>query len=237
MAHNGGRPGKLRFARAAPAAIRGYAMKPITAFPRFVVGAMVALGLALATAQAAIDAAGSERAGAFMTSLAQKVIATLSATNMTHEQREEKFHALLNDAFDLEQIGKFVVGRHYQKMTPEQRAEYHKLFGAFLIKTYARRLGGYSGEQFVIVGVRPGDESDVMVRSRIERPGAPVLDCDWKLRLADGNFRIVDLVVEGVSMSMAQRQDFAAVVQGSGIEGLMAALRARVERLPATASR
>ena len=212
-------------------------MKHVVAFPRFLVGAVLALGLALATAQAAIDAAGSERAGTFMTNLAQKVIATLSATNVTHEQREEKFHALLNEAFDLEQIGKFVVGRHYAKMSPEQRAEYHKLFGAFLIKSYARRLGGYSGEQFVIVGVRPADENEIFVRSRIERPGAPVLDCDWKLRVADGEFRIVDLVVEGVSMSMAQRQDFASVVSGSGIDGLMAALRARVERLPATAAR
>ncbi len=212
-------------------------MQQVVAFPRFVVAAAVALGLAVATAQAAIDAAGSERAGTFMTSLAQRVIATLSATNATHEQREEKFHQLLAEAFDLEQIGKFVVGRHYAKMTPEQRTEYHKLFGAFLIKTYARRLGGYSGEAFTIVAVRPGDDDQVLVRSRIERPGSPALDCDWKLRVADGQFRIIDLVVEGISMSVAQRQDFASVVSGSGIDGLMAALRARVDRLPATASR
>ena len=210
-------------------------MKHVAAFPRFVVGAILALSLGLATAHAAVD--GGDRAGTFMTGLAQKVIATLSATNITHEQREEKFHALLNEAFDLEHIGKFVVGRHYAKMSPEQRADYHKLFGAFLIKTYARRLGGYSGEQFVIVGARAGDENEIFVRSRIERPGAPVLDCDWKLRVVDNNFRIIDLVVEGVSMSMAQRQDFQSVVSGSGIDGRMAALRARVERLPATASR
>ncbi len=178
-----------------------------------------------------------EDAGAFMTKLANRAIDTLRAPDLAQEQRDSVFHKLLAEAFDLDAIGRFVLGRHYQRMSGEQQAEYHQLFARFLIKTYARRLSAYAGETFSVTGTRPVDEQHMVVRSQIQRPGAPALDCDWRLRAAGNDFRIVDLTVEGVSMSVAQRQDFAAVVSGSGVGGLLAALRARADHLPVTASR
>jgi phospholipid transport system substrate-binding protein len=184
-----------------------------------------------------LAAATPEQAGEFMLKLANQAIATLRATQMAQEQRESVFHKLLSEAFDLDAISRFVAGRHYQRMSGEQRTEYHHLFSLFLIKTYARRLSGYSGETFSVISSRPADEQHIVVRSRIERPSGPALDCDWRLRAGDNGFRIVDLTVEGVSMAVAQRQDFSAVIAGNGVGGLLAALRARTDHLPATAAR
>jgi phospholipid transport system substrate-binding protein len=179
----------------------------------------------------------ADSAGEFMTKLASTAIATLRATNGTPEQRDATFNKLLAEAFDLDAIGRFVIGRHYQQMTAEQRDEYQRLFASFLIKTYARRLSGYSGELFTVVSARAVDEQHVVVRSRIQRAGGQPMDCDWRLRAGDSGFRIIDLTVEGVSMAVAQRQDFAAVLSGNGVDGLLAALRARTDHLPATAAR
>lgn len=184
-----------------------------------------------------LAAASPEEAGAFMLKLAGQAIAMLRDRQMTDQQREAVFHKLLGDAFDIDAISRFVVGRHYQRMSAEQQVEYRQLFSAFLIKTYARRLSGYSGETFSIVSSRPVDEQQVLVRSRIERPSGPPLDLDWRLRPDGDRFRVVDLTVEGVSMAVAQRQDFSAVISGNGVGGLLAALRARTDHMPATAAR
>ena len=58
----------------------------------------------------------------------------------------------------------------------------------------------------------------------------------WRVRNFDGKDKIVDVVAEGVSMTVTQRQEFAAVTQSRGLEGLLQILRARAERLPASAS-
>jgi phospholipid transport system substrate-binding protein len=193
---------------------------------------MAAAGRGYAAQPPAADVANE-----FMTKLATQAIGTLRNASVTPEQRETAFNKLLADAFDLDAIGRFVIGRHYQQMTAEQRDEYHRLFASFLIKTYARRLSGYSGEAFTVVSARAVDEQHVVVRSRIQRAGGQPLDCDWRLRAGENGFRIIDLTVEGVSMAVAQRQDFAAVLSGNGVDGLLAALRARTDHLPATASR
>ena len=194
-------------------------------------------GLAALAWAGPLAAATPDEAGAFMLKLAGQAIAMLRDKQITEQQREAVFHKLLSDSFDIDAISRFVVGRHYQKMTGEQQVEYRQLFSAFLIKTYARRLSGYSGETFSVVSSRPVDEQQVLVRSRIERPGGPPLDLDWRLRPDGDRFRVVDLTVEGVSMAVAQRQDFSAVITGNGVGGLLAALRARADHLPATASR
>jgi phospholipid transport system substrate-binding protein len=177
-----------------------------------------------------------EDAGQFMMQLADEAIATLRAADLTQEQREVIFYKLMDTALDFDAIGRFAAGRHYQTMTPPQRAEYHRLFMNFVIKTYARRLSGYSGESFTVTSARAMDEQHVLVRSRIVRPNAPPVELDWRLRASATSYRIVDLTIEGVSMAVTQRQDFSAVIGRAGIDGLLAALRMRADLKPTAAA-
>ena len=122
--------------------------------------------------------------------------------------------------------------------TPEQRADYLDLFGEFIVKTYAKRLGGYSGEAFVVLkSTVTGKKRDVIVKTRIDRPSGPSLKATWRVRKFGDQDKIIDVSVEGVSMAITQRQEFASVTRRSGLEGLLQILRARTEHLPATPSR
>jgi phospholipid transport system substrate-binding protein len=106
------------------------------------------------------------------------------------------------------------------------------LFGEFIVKTYSQRLGGYAGETFTVTSARKvGKKGDVIVKTRIGRPSGPPLDAGWRVREIDGAHKIIDVQVEGVSMAVTQRQDFAAVTRRQGVEGLLQILRARTERL------
>ncbi|MCW5732434.1 MAG: ABC transporter substrate-binding protein [Alphaproteobacteria bacterium] len=169
----------------------------------------------------------------FIQWMGDQALNTLRTPGVTLEQREASFRGLMRQGFDIEFIARFVLGRYWQQATPEQRADYVQLFGEFLVKTYARRLGGYSGETFGIVNAVPAGEQDVQVRTRIDRPSGPPLLCDWRVRVINNQYKIIDVSVEGISMAVTQRQDFAAVVQNGGIPALLTALRARTETVAA----
>ncbi len=169
--------------------------------------------------------------------LGQQAIATLSQPGLSLEQREATLRILLRKGFNLDYIGRFVLGTAWRRATPEQRTDYLDLFGEFVVKTYAKRLGGYSGQALVVLRTTvAGKKRDVIVLTRIDRPSGPPLKAAWRVRRFGDQDKIIDISIQGVSMAVTQRQEFASVTRRSGLEGLLQILRARTERLPATAS-
>src|SRR3546814_15248195 len=71
----------------------------------------------------------------------------------------------------MEQIGQFVAGGYWRRMSAAQRDTYLKLFSEWVLKTYSVRLGGYSGEQFKVIKSTPVGERDVIVYTRINKSG------------------------------------------------------------------
>ena len=170
----------------------------------------------------------------FIQTLANRAIEVLADRSVTLEQREERFRALLQDSFAMRRIGRFVVGRYWRDMTPDQQAEYQELFAAWVLNTYSVRLGGYSGQKFVIDGTAEAGSHDLYVRTRIVQQDAGPLRCDWRVRKIEEKYRVIDVVVEGISMLSTQRSEFGSVLRQHGADGLIEALQARLTRFPAT---
>lgn len=183
--------------------------------------------------------AGRPSAGAaadFIQSLGNRAIETLQQNDLSMAQREQVFRRLLSEGFALDLIGRFAMGRHWRRATPSQRSDYTTLFSNYILKTYSKRLGGYAGETMAVTGTRDAGKRDVLVQTKINRPSGPPLDAGWRVRTIDGSLKIVDIMVEGISMALTQRQEFAAVISQRGVDGLIVALRARTDELSATAS-
>ena len=96
-----------------------------------------------------------------------------------------------------------------------------------MLRTYAERLGGYAGVTMAILSERPAGTKDVVVSTRIERPHGPSIAADWRVRTTGRRYRIIDVMVDGVSMAVTQRSEFAAVIQRRGLQGLIDDLRVR----------
>ena len=175
-------------------------------------------------------------AAQFINQLGNQAIETLRAPGLTLEQRESQFRSLLAQGFDLRFIGRFVLGKYWRMATPEQQNDYLALFGEYVVQTYSARLGGYAGQSLTVVDARQASEKDVVVRTNIERPSGPPIIAEWRVRRTANGYRIIDVAIEGISMAVTQRSEFAAVVQRDGIDGLLTILRARTTKLPATAS-
>ncbi|MBT3535382.1 MAG: ABC transporter substrate-binding protein [Rhodospirillaceae bacterium] len=200
---------------------------------RAIIQSGMAAGATLAVPGLLLAAASPDAikgAAGFIKAIAARAIDILQANSDKIEAREAQFRDLLSNGFDMPFIARFVLGKHWRKATPQQRADYQALFTEFILQSYSRRMGGYSGESFSVAGARAAGKKDVLVRTKIVRPGGPPIKADWRVRPKDGQYRIIDIMVEGVSMAVTQRSEFNAVVRRGGMQGLLQALRARTEK-------
>ena len=175
-------------------------------------------------------------AGKFVNDLGNRAISILADKNNTTEQRNAKFRQILTDSFDLNTLGRFVIGRSWNVATPAQQKEYMELFEALVVKTYGDRLTLYTGEGFRVVNVRAESEKDTIVNSQITHPdGSTPTTVDWRVRDKNGKLSVIDVMVEGVSLSVTQRQEYAAVIQRNDgkIDGLLTLMRDQLKN-PAT---
>jgi phospholipid transport system substrate-binding protein len=163
----------------------------------------------------------------FISTLGTRAITELADENMSQADRETRFRNLLNEHFDVPAIGRFVLGRHWKVASDEERTEFLGLFEDFIVRSYAVRFAGYSGETFAVKGSTPGPKSATLVHSKVLRGNAEPIRVDWRVEPRGDKLVITDVIVEGVSMSVTQRSEFASVIQSSGgkIEGLLEALR------------
>lgn len=182
------------------------------------------------------DQAKQTSAGKFVQNLGDNAIHIIADKSLTQEQHTQKYSALLHDAFDIPTIGRFVLGRAWNTASPQQQQEYLKLFEALVIKIYGDRLNFYSGEGFEVKAVRSENDKELIVSSAITHTsGQPPTSVDWRVRLENGKLSIVDVSVAGVSQSLTQRQEYAAIIESNNgdINGLLDKMRERLNQ-PAT---
>lgn len=161
-------------------------------------------------------------------SLGDKAIAFLNNKALTDAQRTQEFTTLLRTHFDLKTLGRFALGRYWRASTKEQRSEYQSLFEQMVVDVYSGRFKEYSGQKFIVNGSRQDSAKDTLVNSVIIPKDGKEIKVDWRVRRKkDGSFKVIDVIVAGVSMSVTQRSDFSAVIQrgGGNVDALISHLK------------
>ena len=189
---------------------------------------LAALGLAILLPVVPIgSAAADEETELFIRDLGDKAVGQLTGDDLTDADRAERFRALLLQHFDVPQIGEYVLGRYWRNATPEEQAEYLRLFEDYLVVSYSQRFAEYTGEAFEVVSSRAQSDNLEMVRSYVVTRSGEKAKLDWIIERQDGELLILDLKVEGLSMSETHRSEFASVIQNNGgqLTALLDALR------------
>ena len=180
-------------------------------------------------------AQATNKAGAtkFVSDLSSQALTVLSANGVPLDQKEKKVRQLLSTNFDLKLIGRYVLGAAWRKASADQRSQYQTLFKEFVLRTYSRRFGGYSGQKFAVTSAKPIGKKDILVSTKISRPSGPPILAGWRVREKNGAHKILDVVVAGVSMVVTQRSEFRAVISKQGVGGLIETLRMQVTKFSA----
>ena len=176
-------------------------------------------------------AAAPETAAAsdFIENIGHDVLGVLRA-GKSDQKRHDQLIALLNESIDLDLVGRLTLGKNWRSANDAQRHDYMELFRAYALETLATSLSAYNGQDFIVSGAKPTGKSDILVQTQVVEDGRRPLSVDWRLRpQKDGQLAAIDVIIEGVSMVVTQRAEFAAVVERDGMDGLLESLRKRRE--------
>lgn len=185
---------------------------------------IAAAGLALASPAQAADSAAAK---GFVDKVATQVLAIVKSNSASKSDKEAKLETLFADKVDINFIGRFVLGKHWRSATPQQQKDYIAAYRPFVLKNYAGKLAKYSGQTYTLKNARAdGDAS--LVTMEIDDPNGQNVLVDYRVKGDGGNFRIVDIAVEGVSLLTTQRSEFNGIVENKGIDGLIDALKKQV---------
>lgn len=170
----------------------------------------------------------------FIEGLAEEAVSALTTKGVSREDRLSRFSELLHNNFDVQTIGKWVLGRYWRTASDEEKSAYLKLFEEYVVITYVERFDQYSGEKLLITKAVAEPGKDALVFSEINRPtdGQPIR-VDWRVRSNADIYKIIDVYVEGISMSQTQRKEFTSVIRANGgtVTGLIKVLRAQIDKL------
>ncbi|MDC3091158.1 ABC transporter substrate-binding protein [Rickettsiales bacterium] len=169
----------------------------------------------------------------FIEELGKKVITDIADVQISPEQRQMNFRKLYFNAFDNEYISKFVLGRHWNKIDTKTKQKFIKSFNDYLIMIYAPKFKGWSGK-FKTLSSEFQDNMYVVSMSLVSNKKAPTLKLDWRMYIAKtGNFKILDVNIDGVSMLVTQRAEFSSVIKNhpKGVNGLIEQMVKKVKSL------
>ena len=130
---------------------------------------------------------------------------------------------------DFARMSRWVLGKHWRKATQEQRTRFMQEFRTLLYRTYSSALTEFTDTE--VIRYLPQrvheDGKTVTVPTELPRPGGPALSISYRLRQADGQWKVVDVVVEGVSLVTTYRTSFGEDVRKAGMDGLIEHLAAK----------
>ncbi|MFT3974977.1 MAG: ABC transporter substrate-binding protein [Amaricoccus sp.] len=189
------------------------------------------LGLAAAGALSALGAPARAQA----TGQAQDLVTSLTGelTQLVNSGRGDSqmyqgFEDILSKYADLTAIGASVLGPPWRAASPAQKQAFVKAFSHYLSRRYGKQFRDYKNAQIKVTGAKDGGRVGVLVNSQVLRPGQETVNVDWQISGQSGSLKVVNLVIEGVSMLASERANMGSMLDAAGgnLDKLVAQLNA-----------
>ena len=177
------------------------------------------LSLTLLWGAPAIAAPDADKAKAFMQTIASQTLVLLS-DKTPKSDRITKLIPLLQENLAMGLIGRATLGRNYKQLKGGTAKKFNDNFGTWVALNVATKLGGISLKEFSVLNTATG-KKDVTVRTKVTSVDGLSVTADWRVRDFDGTLKIIDLKLDGISMIVTQRSEFASVVKNKGIDGFV----------------
>jgi len=174
--------------------------------------------------------AGAADPDLFMSQLWAQTVEVLS-NKVPRAERLARFRQLFQADFDGPGIARFVLGRYWRSATEQEQQEFLKLFEDYVVFVYGTRLSSFSGETFKLRGSRTDASGIIVSTDIISASGDAPIKVDWRLITDHGSLKINDVIIEGISMLVTQRSEFASVIQrhGGQVGELLTMMRERTK--------
>ncbi len=188
------------------------------------------LALSAGLAPPAWASPAGDRASAFIKTMGDKLVAAINASGSL-EQRRQVLAGIIDADVDVDGVARFCLGRFWRSATPAQQQQYLSLFRNMLVVNISSKLGDYRGVRFTLGATQDRDAGEI-VSTVVERPNNPPTNIQWVVANAGTDPKIVDVIAEGTSLRITQRDDYAAFLShnGNSVDALLGAIRQQVSQ-------
>ena len=143
------------------------------------------------------------------------------------QERRKKLREAIFVRFDFQQMAQRTLGAHWQRRTPEEQAEFIKVFSDLLEQTYVDKVESYNNEKFIYTNERI-DGPYAEVGSKMRNSKGEEFSINYKLHRAGEDWRVYDLVIENVSLVNNYRSQFNRILTNSTYDELISKIKAKL---------
>ena len=169
-----------------------------------------------------------QQASSFIRDVGSRLVSIVNGPGSAQQKKAELARVVDQDV-DVDGIARFCLGRYWRLATPEQRREYEALFHQVLIISVTSKIGDYQGVHFTIDRTTSRPEGQV-VSTTIAGPQRAPATVEWVVQNVGGQPKIVDLLAEGTSLRLTQRDDYGSFIaqHNESVQALIEALHRQV---------
>jgi len=143
-------------------------------------------------------------------------------------QRKGEILSIVSEYFNFEEMAKRALGRPWKEQTPDKRQEFAQLFKQLLFNTYINRLENYTGSnEKVLYDSEKLDGDYALVKTHILYQGNDI-DIEYRLHRDAGEWKVYDVVVEGISFVDNYRGQFSSILTNESFDSLLTRLRQKI---------
>ena len=183
-----------------------------------------------ATAPAQADAESASTARDVVKTGVDEALAVLRDTTLTPAQKKQEIADVFAKSIDFDTLSRLALGSTWSDVTDTQRVEFVKEFKKHLLAICGLATEKYKNEEVTLAEDREEPRGDRTVQTRITRKKADgsllqVASVDFRMRLKNDRWQLIDVSIEGISMAAGFRSQFQAVLTDGGIDSVLKILR------------
>jgi len=186
-----------------------------------VLAAAAGTGLTFRRAQAQ----AADKASAFVHQTGGQLVAIVNG-NLNPADKRRALAQVIEAAVDVDAVARFCLGRFWRTASPDQQKRFVTAFHEVLVTNISGKLGEYQGVKLTVLHARQQDD-DAIVTTTVERPNNPTTSVDWVIEQPATAPKIVDVLAEGTSLRLTQRQDYASYLtrNNNDVDALINAMK------------
>ena len=155
-----------------------------------------------------------------------------NAKQLGYQGRYQRLAPVLSETFNFAVMARISVGRHWSKLSAEQRERLVDAFSRMSIATFAARFDGYSGEKMEVLGEEEGLRKSILVRNQLVKADGEIIPLHYLMRKFEAGWRAVDVHLDAKFSEVAtKRAEYTSVIQREGFDALISSLERKIAEL------
>jgi phospholipid transport system substrate-binding protein len=169
------------------------------------------------------------------TEVVEKLHSTLLAVmkdgdKIGYQGRYDQLSPVIQSSFDMPFISRTVLSKYWETFNSEQQSRFVETFTQLSIATYAANFEHYSGERFKTISEKEVSGGRILVQTQLVKSDGGKVELDYLLHRADSEWRVINVIAEGVSDLALKRADYSAFLKNKGFEDLVKKLNEKVNQ-------